>query len=197
VTGSDLLSALGPVVDVLEGLGVRYYVGGSVASSAHGVPRASLDADVVADLGFDHVRPFVERLRDAYYVDEGRVHAAVEARRSFNLIHLATMFKIDVFASKRRAFDHEAQARARPQALDDAAEARRFLVASPEDTILAKLEWFRAGGEVSERQWADIVGVARVRQSQTDWEYLKRWAQVLGVRDLLDRVRAEISEEDR
>ena len=197
MTGSDLLSALAPVVDVLEALGVEYYVGGSVASSAHGVPRASLDADVVADLDFDHVLPFVERLRDAYYVDEGRVRAAVEVRRSFNLIHLATMFKIDVFASKRRAFEHKAQERARPLALDDGTAARLFLVASPEDTILAKLEWFRAGGEVSERQWADIVGVARVRQSQTDWEYLERWAQALGVRDLLEHVRAEISEEDR
>lgn len=196
MTGSDLLAALGPVVEVLEALGVRYHVGGSVASSVHGVPRASLDADVVADLDFAHVLPFVERLRDAYYVDEGRVRAAVEARRSFNLIHLATMFKIDVFASKRRPFDQQAQGRARPQALDDDAEARRFLVASPEDTILAKLEWFRAGGEVSERQWADVVGVARVRSGQTDWDYLKRWAEALGVHDLLDRVRAELGVEE-
>ena len=121
----DLLLALGPVVDAIEALGIRYFVGGSVASSAHGVPRASLDADLVADLGPDHVAPLVARLQDAYYVDAGRVRAAVASRRSFNLIHLATIFKIDVFAMKQRPFDKQALERARREPLDDAAEIGR------------------------------------------------------------------------
>jgi hypothetical protein len=191
VTGSDLLSALTPVVDALDALGVRYYIGGSVASSAHGVPRASIDADVIADLDFERVVPFVARLHGAYYVDESRARAAVESRRSFNVIHLATMFKIDVFVAKGRPFDREALRRARAEALDDAPDARRFFVASPEDTILAKLEWFRAGGEVSERQWADIVGVLKMVWPQAEHEYLGRWAAALGVGDLLGRARAE------
>lgn len=191
MTASDLLAALVPVVDALDALGVRYFVGGSVASSAHGVPRASIDADVVADLEAQHVVPFVRRLEATYYVDAGRVRAAVEARRSFNLIHLATMFKVDVFATKRRPFDREAQGRARPAPLDDAADARLFRLASPEDTILAKLEWFRAGGEVSDRQWSDIVGVLKLMGSRIDGAYLERWAAALGVHDLMDRARAE------
>ena len=186
MTASDLLSALAPVVDALDALGVRYFVGGSVASSAHGVPRASLDADVVADLDAQHVVPFVTRLEATYYVEAGRVRAAVVARRSFNLIHLATMFKVDVFVSKRRPFDREALNRARPAPLDDAVDARLFQLASPEDTILAKLEWFRAGGEVSDRQWSDIVGVLKLLGSRIDGEYLGRWATALGVRDLMD-----------
>lgn len=187
MTGSDLLAALTPVIDVLEALGVPYYVGGSVASSAHGVPRASIDADVVADLDPERVEAFVARLRDSYYVDLERARAAVASRRSFNVIHLASMFKVDVFAAKARAFDREALRRARPETLDDATDARTFRVASPEDTVLAKLEWFRAGGEVSDRQWADVIGVLKMLWPELDHDYLRHWSAALAVGDLLDR----------
>lgn len=191
MTGSDLLAALTPVIDALDALGVPYYVGGSVASSAHGVPRASIDADVVADLDSKRVEELVARLRDSYYVDLDRAHAAVAARRSFNVIHLASMFKVDVFVAKARPFDREALRRAVPETLDDAPGARRFRVASPEDTVLAKLEWFRAGGEVSDRQWSDIVGVLKVVGTELDHDYLRRWAAELAVGDLLARAGAE------
>jgi hypothetical protein len=193
VTASELLSALEPVVRTLEALGIRYYVGGSLASSVHGVPRASIDADVIADLRPAHVVPLVRGLEAEYYIDEGRVRAAVLARRSFNAIHLATMFKIDVFATKGRPFDEEALRRARPEALEDTPDARRFQVASAEDTIIAKLEWFRSGGESSDRQWADIVGVLKTAWAQLDHDYLARWVGAVGVRDLLERARREAS----
>ena len=191
MTRSDLIAALTPVVEALDALGVRHYVGGSVASSVHGVQRASIDADVIADLDFEHVAGLVARLQDQYYLDEGRVRSAVVARRSFNAIHLASMFKVDVFAARRRPYDREALARARPEALDDAHDVRWFLVATAEDTVLAKLEWFRAGGEISQRQWADILGVLRSREQQLDREYLARWAAALEVADLLHRAADE------
>jgi hypothetical protein len=187
VTASEILAALEPVVQALEALGVRYYVGGSLASSVHGVPRASIDADVVADLQPAHISAFVARLQDAYYVDLGRVQAAVASRRSFNVIHLQTMFKVDVFAAKTRPYDREAMRRAQPESLEDGPEARRFVVASAEDTVLAKLEWFRAGGEVSERQWADVVGVMKTAWGRLDEVYLRQWAAAVGVDDLFDR----------
>jgi hypothetical protein len=192
VTTTDLLAALEPIVAVLESLGVPYYVGGSVASTAHGVPRASVDADVVTALGPEHVQPLVGRLRTDYYVDEIRVRAAIQARRSFNAIHLATMFKIDVFVTKGRPFDREAMQRARPMSLGDAQDQRRFAVASAEDTILAKLEWFRGGGEVSERQWTDVCGLLKALQPSLDRDYLDRWAKAVGVQDLLDRARGDL-----
>jgi hypothetical protein len=195
VTGSDLLAALTPVIDALDALGVPYYVGGSVASSAHGVPRASIDADVVADLDAQRVAPFVARLRDLYYVDLDRARAAVAARRCFNVIHPASMFKVDVFVAKARAFDREALRRAVPETLDDAPGAHTFRVASPEDTVLAKLEWFRAGGEVSDRQWADIVGVLKMLWSELDHDYLRHWAAALAVDDLLGRACEEAGPE--
>jgi hypothetical protein len=187
LTSSDLLGALSPVVDALEGLGVPHYVGGSVASSVHGFPRASVDADVVAALRAGHVAPFVASLAGSYYLDANRIGAAVQARRSFNVIHLETLFKVDVFVAKGRPFDQEALKRARLDALEDAPTARRFRVATPEDTVLAKLEWFRAGGEVSERQWTDVVGVLRAVGNGMDLAYLRLWAPSIGVADLLEK----------
>ncbi len=187
----ELLAALTPVVEVLDELGVRHFVGGSVASSAHGAPRASVDVDVVADLRPEHVRPFVDRLQDGYYVDEGRARSAVESRRSFNLVHLATMLKVDIFVSKGRPFDREALARAQQELLEEAPAARRFSVASLEDTVLAKLEWFLMGGEVSERQWSDVVGVLRTAGPTADQAYLRQWAAALDVSNLLERALEE------
>ena len=147
------------------------------------------DSDLVAAL-----RPVADalttRLVSAYYIPVDRLRSAVAARSSCNFIHLATMFKIDVFVSKGRPFDREAAERARPQAIDEAPDAPRFPVASPEDTVLAKLEWFRLGGESSERQWWDVVGILKVTED-ADRTYLRRWAASLGVADLLERALAD------
>lgn len=190
MTYSDLVSALLPIADTLTALGVRYYIGGSIASSAHGIARASLDADIVAELEADHVEPLVKVLHELYYIPVDRLQSAVRHRSSCNFIHLATMFKIDLFVSKRRDFDRQAAARARPESVDAQVGAPQFPVASPEDTVLSKLEWFRLGGETSERQWWDIVGVLRV--TAVDREHLERWAAALGVSDLLARALADV-----
>lgn len=190
MTDSDLVAALRPITDAFDALGVRYYLSGSVASSAHGVARASLDADVVAALEPEHVDVLAARLAPVYYIPLDRLRSAVATRSSCNLIHLATMFKIDVFVSKGRPFDREAAARAQALAIDEAPDAPRFPVASAEDTVLAKLEWFRLGGETSERQWWDIVGVLKVSPG-VDQAYLRHWAGALGVADLLERALAD------
>ena len=185
MTETDLVAALRPVAEAFDGLEVQYFVGGSVASSAHGVARASLDADVVADLHPSMVDRLAQQLEGAYYLPIDQMRTAAADRRSFNLIHLATMFKIDVFVSKGRPFDRSAAGRARRHTIGSRGDYQ-FFVASAEDTILAKLEWFRLGGETSERQWWDVIGVLRVG-SDTDRAYLRQWAETLGVSDLLDR----------
>jgi len=191
MNGSDLLAALTPVLDVLTRLGVRHFVGGSVASSAHGIARASLDVDVVAELEALHVGRLVAALQDAYFVDETRVHAAVEEKRSFNLIHLATMFKVDVFVSRGRPFDASSFARVRLERLGQAPADAGIPLASAEDVLLAKLEWFRKGGETSERQWDDVKGLLRVGAGVLDIGYVRHWAALIGVADLLERALGE------
>lgn len=186
MTASDLAAAVRPVAEALDALGVAYYLTGSVASSAHGVARTSVDADIVAALEPPHVAPLVARLEPVYYIPVTRLHWAVTARASCNLIHLATMFKIDLFVPRDRPFDHQAAERAQREAIDDTEDAPILPIASPEDTVLSKLEWFRRGGEASERQWADVIGVLRIRRD-LDRVYLRRWADALLVADLMER----------
>jgi hypothetical protein len=189
MTEADLVAALRPVAEAFDALGVRYFLSGSVASSAHGVARASLDADVIVELNPSHVERLAHQLAGAYYVPIEQMRTAAAERRSFNLIHLATMFKIDVFVSKGRPFDRSAAERARLHVIGERTD-RQFFVASAEDTVLAKLEWFRLGGETSERQWWDIVGVLKVG-GDADRAYLRRWSAALGVSDLLERALAD------
>jgi hypothetical protein len=190
MTGPDLLAALTPVLRALNDLGVRHFVGGSIASSAHGVARASVDGDVVAELLPAHVGAFVAALGDDYYVPEERIRDAVTRRASFNVIHLETMLKVDVFVSRDRPFDRRAFARSRPASIEGAGGAT-LPVSSAEDIILAKLEWYRRGGEVSERQWTDVKGVLQASSGGLDLPYLRRGGAELGVGDLLERALTE------
>jgi hypothetical protein len=182
---SDVVRALEPVIAALEQLGIAYRIGGSVASSALGVPRSTLDVDVVCELALDHVQAFVRQVESAYYVDSDMIRDAIGRRSSFNVIHLETMTKVDVFVRKDGSYDREVFARATRCSLEDA--TREFDLTTAEDIVLRKLEWFRLGGEVSERQWLDVLGVLRVQQPSIDAVYMRRWAGVLGVADLLER----------
>jgi len=194
VTSDDLLVAVAPVAECLDRLHVRFFVTGSAASSAHGVARASLDVDLVAELEPAHVERFIACLADAYYIPLDALRVAVTERRSFNLVHLATMFKVDVFVSRRRDYDIVAAERAQLESIDETAGAHRLPTATAEDTVLRKLEWFRPGGEVSERQWWDVVGVLKVTR-HADREYLQRWAARLDIADLLDRALTQANHE--
>jgi hypothetical protein len=174
------------VTGALDAAGVRYLVGGSVASALYGEPRSTRDIDLVAAMLPQHVEPFVAALGTAFYADAAAVQAAVVARRSFNVIHLDTMVKADIFVPKEDGFGRSQFARrtARQLSREDPAA---IYVASPEDTVLAKLQWYRDGGGVSDRQWTDILGVLKVQGPTLNRAYLKQWALELGLTDLLRR----------
>jgi hypothetical protein len=175
------------VIDALNALGVPYFIGGSLASSVHGVIRTTMDVDLVADLRPEHVEPLVQMLGQTFYVDAGAIQEAIRSRRSFNLIHLETMFKVDVFVRKRRPYDQAQLERRLLQTLSSNPEQVAY-VASAEDTVLTKLEWYRMGGEISDRQWNDVLNVIKVQGGRLDRDYLRHWAAQLGVGDLLERV---------
>jgi hypothetical protein len=188
-TGDRMLAALEPVVQALEQLRVPYALSGSVASTAYGVPRTTLDVDLVAALKPGHVAPLCLAVSPAYYVAVEAVRSAVDRAASFNLIHLPTMVKVDVFVLGTDPYAREAFGRRRKEPLTGGGTP--YFLPAPEDVILRKLEWYRKGGEVSERQWADVLGVLRVSGSLLEGAYLDRWARDLGVLDLLDRARRE------
>ena len=187
----DLVEALTPLVDLLDRLGVAWYVGGSVASTVHGRFRATNDVDVVADLLEEHAASFREFLQSDHYVDEASIRDAVRRKSSFNLVHFGTGLKIDVFVATDSEYDASVRARRISEPIGDIPSKRRLWIASAEDTVLAKLVWHRRGGEVSERQLRDVQGVLEVRGRELDVEYLRRWAPELGVADLLEQALAE------
>lgn len=150
---SDIVEAVEPVVDALVSLGVDYRIGGSVASSALGVPRTTLDVDLVCRLRPGDVASFVRALEGTYYVDGEMIRDAIGREASFNVIHLATMIKVDVFIAKSRPWDQVAFARHVHKPLDVEPGARAFELTTAEDIVLHKLEWYRLGGDISERQW--------------------------------------------
>ena len=186
----DIVAALTPIVDVFQSLGVPYCVAGSIASSAHGIARSTLDVDIVADLRLEHVKPLVSALARDYYIEHSAAEDAVRRRAMFNVINLATMLKVDVYLLTGRDFGQASFERRTPMALEPHEGARPYSMDTPEDTVLHKLEWYRAGGEVSERQWGDVVGVLAVQGAALDRTYLRSWATALGVDELLERALA-------
>ena len=182
---------IGKVAQALDHLGVPYVVGGSVASSVYGVPRATLDVDLVADLAANHVDPLVALLSGEFYIDADMIYEAIARRACFNVIHLATMFKADIFVPARDAWSRSEMARGRVETVGEGAEAVSIRFASPEDTLLHKLVWYQLGHHLSERQWRDVLGVLDVQGGFLDQSYLDTWAASLGVADLLRRARDE------
>lgn len=182
---SELWDALLPVVEALVSLEVPYYVGGSIASSITGVARATLDADLVAALRVEHAEPLATLLLSHYYVDIEMMQSAIRRSSSFNVIHLATMFKVDIFVPQDTPFARENMHRR--SALEVPELGRTLSICAPEDIVLHKLLWYAAGGGVSDRQWYDLQGVLRLQALGLDLAYLQHWAVVLGIGALLQR----------
>lgn len=180
------------VARVLDDLQIPYLLGGSLASSLHGIPRSTADADLVVDLRPEKIHPLVAALKPSFYVDEERVADAVRRRASFNAIHLSTMIKVDLFVLRDDPLSRQEMERSERIEIPGA-EGSPLPVATAEDIVLQKLAWFRLGGGVSERQWADLLGVLKVRKGTLDLSYLEGWAATLEVGDLLKRALDESS----
>ena len=177
------------ILEVLDRLEIPYFVTGSVASSVYGIPRTTLDLDLVADLREDHIPQFASELQGDFYADPQMMADALKRGRSFNVIHLGSSYKIDIFPLGRDEYSRQAfQRRRYAQTAPPGEETVECALASVEDLILSKLRWYRAGGEVSETQWRDLRGILMVSGATLDREYLRFWASRLGVADLIERL---------
>lgn len=175
------------VIDIFDELGIDYHVGGSYASSVHGIPRQTQDIDLVLRMDENMIDQLAAGLENEFYLDRDDIRRAVSDKGSANLIHLETGIKIDLFMHGGSPFDNEEFARARPEVLWLTPE-RHVNIKSAEDTVLRKLQWYRLGGEISDRQWNDVSGIIKSQGNQLDMDYLQQWSKELGVEDLLARV---------
>jgi hypothetical protein len=187
----ELWVVVNSVVRVLEDLDINYYIGGSVASSRHGIPRLTRDVDFIADLAEEKIGAFVAALQEDFYVDDLAVRRAVRSQRSFNLIHFETTWKVDVFVQQKDGWAKQKMQRRERKPLDEGADAPQVYLSSAEDIILQKIHWFQKGGGISDQQWNDLLNVLKVQAERLDYTYLQHWAAELGLGELLAQALAD------
>ncbi len=174
------------IAQEFERLGIQYLIGGSLASSLHGIPRATNDVDMVAAISYDHIPLLVKALETEFYIDADMIRDAIGRQSSFNIIHFDTMFKVDIFVLKSDIASQQEMKR-RGQYQVSEIPGQTLFLASAEDVIVHKLYWYQLGGGISERHWTDVLGVLQVQKDQLDYPYLRQAAQLRGVFDLLQK----------
>jgi hypothetical protein len=189
------VTVLSLVASILEQQQIIYVLVGSFASSIHGMYRSTADIDIVADLKSDQVIPLLTALQEGFYVEEHAVREAIERQRSFNAIHFETVFKVDIFIPKSDEFSRKQLERRELREIAPGIE-QKIYVATAEDTIVAKLRWYNAGGRVSSTQWADVVGIIGASSSRLDLDYLREWSEKLGQTELLEQAFQEAADRD-
>ena len=179
------IAVLEKLTDVFDKLNITYVIGGSFASSVYGAVRFTQDADITVQSFSSVAEQLYEILKSDFYISKEAIHQALQSRTNFNIIHLATAFKIDIFIQKENEFQMQMLSHSRKLPLGKSAKKVSFV--SPEDIILLKLDWFRQSGCDSERQWSDVQGVLAAQKECLDFEYLKNWAAKLGLNELLQK----------
>jgi len=173
------------VLQHLEALQIPYMLVGSVASSLRGIARSTIDADVILDLQRDQLQELVSRLESQFYISAEAASEAIRRRSMFNVIQFSSGFKVDLYVLGTAEFErHEFSRR---QSME--AEGHSIWVATPEDLILSKLQWYEMGQRISERQWRDVAGLVEIHGEQLDHAYLDKWAKKLNLVELWAKLR--------
>ena len=183
-----MTSALAQAVAALERAGIDYFVGGSMASIVHGEMRTTQDADIIVRVPSGALSSLAATLDQDFFVDGEFLADCFAVGSSCNVIHRKTGFKIDFFPLKTREFSKSEMTRA---SYVTTADGSRMRIASAEDCVLAKLEWFEKGDRASDRQWRDVLGVMKAVGPALDFAYMRRWADSLGLAELLGRAITE------
>jgi len=175
------------VVAALEATGTPYMLTGSYASSLQGEPRLTHDIDLVIAIAPAAVRSLIAAFpAPDYYLDESAVIEAIARKGQFNLLDITAGDKVDFWLLTDDAFD---QSRFSRRYIEEF-EGQQLHVSRPEDTILMKLRWANMSGG-SEKQFGDALSVYELQLPSLDMEYIERWAQLLQVTGLWERIKRE------
>ena len=178
------MMVFGALAEALDRLEAPFVVGGSLASSVRGLPRSTVDVDLIVRISVKQLEELAENLGAAWYIDVEEARDSLRMGRAFNILHHATGLKFDLFPADA-AFEKSELGRATMEKLVVEGEEIECPVATAEDILLAKLRWYLDGGGVSDRQWSDIVGI--VQTNDLDQEYVRSWAKRLDVEPLFDK----------
>lgn len=177
----EQLTVLEHITQCLESAGIAYMLSGSVAMNYYAQPRMTRDIDMVIELHGEDVPRLTEQLGNDYYFDEDMAQAAIAQEGMFNILHHASLLKIDCIVRKSHVYRREEFSR-RQQVVFGGFPV---WIVSAEDLVLSKLYWLKDSR--SEMQFKDIVNlIADV--PDLDRAYLHHWAQELGISTLLEEV---------
>ncbi len=180
---SDPFSLLAKIVAIFDSTNIEYVLGGSLASSMVGEPRATMDIDMAAQINSEQLQAFYLAVKDDFYIPLAFAEEAVRSKSSFNIVSNQTSYKVDIFVLGKNRLDSNQLKRRIKATLPG--EATSIWVTSPEDQIVRKLSWFKLGGRVSDRQWRDVLSIISSQNDQLDYTYLNETAQSEGLSELL------------
>lgn len=164
----------------LEAVGIPYFVTGSFASSAHGIPRSTNDIDIVVSPTRQQLEQLLAQLSKAEFETELEDPFDAFTRKSlFNIVDAATLWKVDLIFKQPTPFDASRFSR---RGVVDIAGVNLY-TASAEDILITKLWWAKLGE--SERQITDAVGIIQVQRDTLDFEYVSRWVAALALEEQL------------
>ena len=169
---------------------LRYLIGGSVASGVWGEPRQTNDVDLEIWLNHANKARFLEACQPPYYASAKEVDESIDLRHEYRIVQVLQMdevLKFDCFLQGLSPIDEDAYAHAVMTELEAGHPIR---VACAEHILVQKLRWYEAGNRVSERQWRDILSVARVTAA-LNWELVGQWCGLLGLEDTLAELRCQ------
>lgn len=180
------IRVLDRVARVFERIEVRYVIGGSMASSYFGDARSTYDIDVLTELQAQACDALLAETASDFHVEPDWIRECLSRGDGFQIVHKSPLVKVDIFTARDRVLDREQLERRVLQPIADS-NPRLVYVSSPETIVLRKLDWFRIGGLVSERQWNDVLGVLKVQARALDLDYMRRTAKSVGLDYLLRR----------
>jgi len=179
------VNPLKPLSAAFESLSLPFTLVGSLASSARGIPRSTKGVDIIVRIAPAHVDKLKAALGKEWSADKWQIRNAIRAGRDFNITHTPTGWKFDLFPAVSD-FHESAMRRSTVALIVLNGDSFQCPISSPEDILLAKLRWYKDGGQVSERQWSDIGAVITI-SPKLDFNYLRHWAELLDILDLLEK----------